>query len=340
MYTKCFLLILSDHGLTNVTEAAHSPSVSPSSSCASAPLTSLPVPRTKFFASPSPSPGADDIGLIPRFGQLLNIETSTKEELIEQAPSSSTPACPVPSSGSPHSSPLQPYGKSITGVTSPQMASAMQVSATTPLRVVIGEEDDDDAAQQYTIHSLGEDFLQESLQRTGVVYQQPHHYPISPHLQQQQPTHHLQQHQATHQQQPAISVVRRPQQLHLLTKRLSADVHMMMTNSSPSGPTLTRSHEAIAAPSATQPRAPIGHRRSSSHGNPTQLWSGISQQQSMPCIANLSLERPNAYIHPSKLTPNFEKTHLNICVKVTIVKNLLDLVKRIKTWCKRYIQYV
>ena len=34
-----------------------------------------------------------------------------------------------------------------------------------------------------------------------------------------------------------------------------------------------------------------GHRRSASQGNPAQLWTSITQQQSMPCISNLPAGR-------------------------------------------------
>ena len=95
---------------------------------------------------------------------------------------------------------------------------------------------------------------------------------------------------------------RRPHQpMDTPTKRRSADVQMMMT--------MARSHELIASSTplastsaASAAASTPGHRRSSSYGNPTQLlWStGITQQQSMPCINNLSLEQSPSYPDPGQ----------------------------------------
>ena len=180
-------------------------------------------------------------------------------------------------------------------------------SATTPLHVVIGEKNDD-SAQEYAIAALGEDFLmpqQDPRSSTAAPYHEMHYASgvlaagtVS---------------QAS--QRVPDAVLRRPQHLHLPFKRRSADVHTMITNTfgMSGSPSLTRSHEAIAtsipavetATATAAPPANLGHRRSSSQGNPAQIWKALQPQQSMPCIANLPNDRPTTYNLPQAGTSLF-----------------------------------
>ena len=82
---------------------------------------------------------------------------------------------------------------------------------------------------------------------------------------------------------PAV-IPRRPQQFHPPIKRRSVELPAAFTPPPPVHPSLPGASAMWSHPSS-------GHRRSASHGNPTELWGfigGVVQhQQSMPCISNL-----------------------------------------------------
>lgn len=143
-----------------------------------------------------------------------------------------------------------------------------------PLHLIIGEENEA-SAEGYAMPRLGDDFL----------------------TQQPQPVHTnaFAEEELRKLKQPSV-VPRRPKQPQPLFKRLSAEFPAAFTPPPPAQPFLHRGTScAVTAGPVPQASAAtgLGHRRSASHGNPTQVWTstGITQhQQSMPCIANLVSE--------------------------------------------------
>ncbi len=102
---------------------------------------------------------------------------------------------------------------------------------------------------------------------------------------------------------PAV-IPRRPQQFHPPIKRRSVELPAAFTPPPPVHPSLPGASAMWSHPSS-------GHRRSASHGNPTELWGfigGVAQhQQSMPCISNLEPIRTggeSSFLADSKKQPS------------------------------------
>jgi hypothetical protein len=237
------------------------PSLS-NSSCSSAVLTSLPVPRTKYHHSPArpvtPAHREEADSLLPAFNQLL----SEKENMLQPGRSLVTPSS------------LKLLSPRIIGGTS---------TVSEPLHLIIGGESDE-SAEGYAIPPLGEDFLQGGLGRMQSPYQPQMTNTANESLGQLGP----------------LETPRRPQQFDHPFKRRSAEFpHVgicVPTSPVPSFPVLQPYSSGWSGAEARRVEesanvSVMGHRRSSSHGNPSQLWTGVTPQQSMPCISNLPGQR-------------------------------------------------
>jgi hypothetical protein len=190
--------------------------------------------------------------LLPAFNQLL----SEKENMLQPGRSLVTPSS------------LKLLSPRIIGGTS---------TVSEPLHLIIGGESDE-SAEGYAIPPLGEDFLQGGLGRMQPPYQMVN--PPNEILEQPGP----------------LETPRRPQQFDHPFKRRSAEFpHVgicVPTSPVPSFPVLQPYSSGWSGAEARRVEesgnaSGMGHRRSSSHGNPSQLWTGVTQQQSMPCISNL-----------------------------------------------------
>ena len=190
--------------------------------------------------------------LLPAFNQLL----SEKENMLQPGRSLVTPSS------------LKLLSPRIIGGNS---------TVSEPLHLIIGGESDE-SAEGYAIPPLGEDFLQGGLGRMQTPYQMVN--PPNESLGQPGP----------------LETPRRPQQFDHPFKRRSAEFpHVgicVPTSPVPSFPVLQPYSSGWSGAEARRVEesgnaSGMGHRRSSSHGNPSQLWTGVTQQQSMPCISNL-----------------------------------------------------
>ena len=148
--------------------------------------------------------------------------------------------------------------------------AAASSNAHLPLHLSIGEENEE-SAEGYAIPPLDDDFL------TG-----------QQRMQQPSPFHPAEQLGAP------SAVPRRPQKFSQLMKRRSAEFPLAFSTPPAAAPSsvFPAGWPAASGPTSTPvpngPPAGMSHRRSASHGNPTEIWTGITQhQQSMPCIANL-----------------------------------------------------
>ncbi len=142
----------------------------------------------------------------------------------------------------------------------PAFNNMMDLSQTAqqPLHLIIGEDENEESAEGYCIRPLDNDFLSGN-----------HSTPVH----------------------PAV-IPRRPQQFHPPIKRRSVELPAAFTPPPPVHPSLPGASAMWATPPhPSSSSSSSGHRRSASHGNPTELWGfigGVAQhQQSMPCISNL-----------------------------------------------------
>lgn len=156
----------------------------------------------------------------------------------------------------------------------PRMLSPRIIGSSTasePLHLIIGE-NNENSAEGYAIPPLGEDFL------LGNEVRLPSYQPgvvNNPSCERNLP----------------YDTPRRPQQFQDPLKRRSAEFSPVYVPTPPSFQLPTRIHQGQSPSgwSGVDSGRDIGsgHRRSSSYGNQPQLWTGIAQQQSMPCISNL-----------------------------------------------------
>ncbi|KAI9552974.1 hypothetical protein GHT06_020860 [Daphnia sinensis] len=231
------------------------------SSCSSAILTSLPVPRTDHYHSPRQPVAHTNQeaaeSLLPSFKNLL----SEEENMLQPGRSFVTPSS------------LKLLSPRIIGGTS---------AVSEPLHLIIGAESDE-SAEGYAIPPLGEDFLLGGQGRAQPPYEARL---VNENLSRPGP----------------IEIHRRPQQFQYPLKRRSADfphVEMCVPSSPvPSFPVLQPYSSGWSGAEARRAEesgnlSSIGHRRSSSHGNPSQVWTGVTQQQSMPCISNMPGQERN-----------------------------------------------
>lgn len=140
-----------------------------------------------------------------------------------------------------------------------------------PIHVIIGGESEE-SAEGYAIPPLGEDFLLGNQIRM-VPYERGHDESL---------------------QSGPLETPRRPQQFQHPFKRRSAEFSPVGGPVSPALPAPTHPRQAELSGWSrgesgrdTASGNAAGHRRSSSYGNSPQLWTGVTQQQSMPCISNL-----------------------------------------------------
>lgn len=139
-----------------------------------------------------------------------------------------------------------------------------------PLHLIIGG-DGEESAEGYAIPPLGEDFLFGNQVRTPQYRSHDENLQPGP-----------------------FEIPRRPQQFQHPLKRRSVEFSPVCAPSSPAlpAPTHPRQTELADWNRAESGRENasnnmMGHRRSSSYGNSPQLWTGVTQQQSMPCISKL-----------------------------------------------------
>ena len=153
-----------------------------------------------------------------------------------------------------HSQP--PYILSPTSLAS-SAASSLQTPTSDPLHLIIGD-DSEEAAQGYTISCLADDFLQRGRTRVPSSFKehQQQYLVIAPSEQVECNS--------------TADLVQQKQPLDAI-KRSSADLRMVM-NSYPS------SEKDVPAQS---PGQVLGHRRCSSHGNPSPLLTGLAHHQSV-----------------------------------------------------------
>ena len=206
------------------------------------------LPVPRTKYHPSPTHQEAPESLLPAFNQLLN----DKENMLQPGRSFVTP----------NSHKFLP----------PRIIGS--TGASEPLHLIIGGESEE-SAEGYAIPPLGEDFLLGSQMRMP-PYQ----------------THILNSPSENLQPRP-LDTPRRPQHFEHPLKRRSAEIPPVFVPTSPVSsfpiqqlqPSVWSDAEAAKPESGTG--SILGHRRSSSYGNQPQLWTGITQQQSMPCISNL-----------------------------------------------------
>lgn len=167
---------------------------------------------------------------------------------------------------------LQPGRSLISPITlSPRVMECSGPSE--PLHLIIGGESEE-SAEGYAISPLGEDFLLGNQGRLPSC--EAHTESLHPR---------------------SLETPRRPQQFQYPFKRRSAEFPPVFLPTPPSIPAPTHPRQAELSGWSESPSSreagvgtTLGHRRSSSYGNSPQLWNGITQQQSMPCISNLHVQ--------------------------------------------------